>query len=379
MAPLPTRAEDLSTFDALFGIKGKKRKRTPHASAPSAPAPAQQAAQLDADPDILELKGLLEQRSLVSAAAPADAPRDTQQQLLHPQLRERAARNRQAALTQRQALVERGLAQELKDRTARNKEAALAKRAARAKPTPAKPGWNITVATSSHFGTDGSTSGAQATLTSSQRARVACSIASAAAASPEVRPIEAAAETSRQRPEVLSNAPHEQHADRIPTDDQAEATVCASQASASSLDTEQQLTQSDLPSTVSNEPCVETPPDPSSQAAAFLRNPDEEVERRESPAPLVEPPLLDTTGHDLETLQDLVELTEVGARVVWPDGLNLLTARLLLSSARRAARQQSGGSTVAEAPVLTAGTSDLPQSVEPWTTANRIAPSDAPT
>ena len=141
------------------------------------------------------------------------------------------------------------------------------------------------------------------------------------------------------------------------------------------------------PSSAWNDPYVGAPIDPLSHDAAFLRNSDDEGERPEPQAPFVEQalpaspvePLLDTTGHDLVTLQDLVELTEVGARVLWPDGLNLLTARLLLSSARRAARQQNAGSAAAVPPVLTAGTSDLPQSVEPWTSANQITPSDAPT
>ena len=90
-------------------------------------------------------------------------------------------------------------------------------------------------------------------------------------------------------------------------------------------------------------------------------------------------PLLDTTGHDLDALQDLVELTEDGERVCWPDGLNLLTARLLLSSARRTARQQIIGSAAAAPPAITSGTSDSPQSADPWNAASRITPSDAPT
>ena len=118
--------------------------------------------------------------SSAGAADSSQPPAVTPQPPLHPQLRLRAARNKQAALAQRQARAERD--QAARARTAHNKSVALAKRAAKAKPSAAKVGWKIANATSSHFGTNESKGAANTSLTAEQRARVACSAASAASA-----------------------------------------------------------------------------------------------------------------------------------------------------------------------------------------------------
>ena len=56
MPPVPTKAEDLASFNALFGIKCTKRNTPSREPASSAPTQAQQADLLDDDPDILELQ-----------------------------------------------------------------------------------------------------------------------------------------------------------------------------------------------------------------------------------------------------------------------------------------------------------------------------------
>ena len=123
-----------------------------------------------------------EEEAACSSACAADPP-----QLPHgaapplspnPQLLLRAARNKQAALALRRQRIEQAAAGRV--RTAHNKSLALAKRAARVKPPTANAGWKITNATNSHFGTNDAKSAANTTLTTEQRARVACSTASAA-------------------------------------------------------------------------------------------------------------------------------------------------------------------------------------------------------
>ena len=453
----PTEAEDLAAFNSLFAIKGRKRKRSSLQPAPPQPARAQPVELPENDPDILELQGLLEQRSLV--------------------------------------------AQQQRERTARNREAALAQRAARAKPK-AKSSWNITVATSSHFGTDGNASAAQATLTASQRARVACSLAAAPTVNTTAGQPSAATEASRHSTENLSSALHEPvtlhaaaagcltvvpppEADGTATDSGAadglrrpptsataaekkaalrannrakmvatirrkratkgfqalsgmqrailyDANVKHNSASSSSQrpsmvhvedweredfgttvapfdeasaeDDDEASEEEAGPGTVDPEfaesyqafvaaaaeaaAAAATRADPSSSAndhpclgattIEHNRAPTEHVGAPTDLQATVEP-LVDAAGHDLDALRDLVELTEDGERVCWPGGLNLLTARLLLSSASRPAFQQTSRSAAAVPPARNSGTADLPQSADPWNVASRISPSDAPT